>query len=68
MLSFSVYRTLNEQTKSQSISYLHCHTCDNIYSGKSSLYDLFPFIDLANAKIQYKQTNYDADNIVNNKQ
>ena len=27
MMSISVYRTLNEQTKSyQSISYLHCHT------------------------------------------
>ena len=27
MLSISVYRTLNEQTKSyKSISYLHCHT------------------------------------------
>ena len=36
MLSISVYRTLNEQTKSySSISYLHCHTCtcDNIYIG-----------------------------------
>ena len=60
MLSISVYRALNEQT----ISYLHW--CDNICIGQSSLYDLFPLIDLANTKMQYKQTNYDADNIDNN--
>ena len=33
-----------------------------MYIGQSSLYDLFALIALANTKIQYKQTNYDADN------
>ena len=28
---------------------------------------MFPLTDLANTNIQYKQTNYDADNIDNNK-
>ena len=62
MLSISVYRTLNNQTKSLSILCLQCHTCDNIYIGLSSLYDLFHLIDLAKTKIQYKQTNNEADN------
>ena len=65
MFSSIVYRTLYEQTKPLSISYmyLHCHTGDNIYIGKSSLYDLIPLITLSNANIQYKQIKYDADNI-----
>ena len=67
MLSISVYSTWNDQTKLKSLSFSHCHTCDNIYIGQSSLYDSFPLIDLANTKIQYKQTNYDTDNIDNNK-
>ena len=33
----------------------------------TSLYELFPVIDLANTKIQYKQTNNDADNTIINK-
>ena len=44
-----------------------CHTCDNIYICKSILYELFPWIALANTDIQYKEINYDANNIDNNK-
>ena len=51
MLSIYVYRTLNEHTKSQSISYMQIHTCENINIGQSSLYDLFPLIVLATTKI-----------------
>ena len=56
-----------EQMKPKSISYSHCHKCDTcFYVGESGLYELF-FVALANTNIQYKQINYDADNIDNNK-
>ena len=42
-------------------------TCRHIYIGKSSLYELFPLLALANTIIQYNQIDYDADNIDNNK-
>ena len=59
--------TLYEQIKPKSISYSHCHTCDTcFYIGESGLYELFS-LALANTYIQYKQINYDADNIDNNK-
>ena len=39
--------------------------CDNIYIVESGMYDFS--LALANTNIQYKQINYDADNINNNK-
>ena len=38
-----------------------------MYIGESSLYELSSQIALANTNIQYKQINYDADNIDNSK-
>ena len=41
--------------------------CGKMYIGESSWYESFPLIALANTNIQYKQINYDADIIDNNK-
>ena len=38
-----------------------------MYIWESSLFELFSLIALDNTNIQYKQINYDADNIDNNK-
>ena len=57
---------MNKSNHNQ-ISYSHCHTCDTcFYIGESGFVRVIS-LALANTNIQYKQINYDADNIDNTK-